>query len=53
MEFRVWKSHLSNNPLVFKSSYYLFLQISLVNARGPCLVENKAESSFAKGKEGG
>lgn len=37
----MWKSHFSNNPLIFKSSCYCFLQISLVNTRGPRLVEKK------------
>lgn len=46
------KATFSNNPLVFKSVCFWFLQVLLMNTRGPRLVETKqADSSFAKGKE--
>lgn len=51
IEFRVWKSHFSNNPLGFKSSCYWFLRISLVNTRGPRLVgKKKGWQQLCKGK---
>lgn len=49
MEFRVWKHHLSNNPLVFKSICYWFLQDLFMNKRGPRLVGKQPENSSVKG----